>query len=412
MITTGKYTIFVRTAVIAAVVQLCAPSLAAEEKSRDWGVSASGGFSHVFGTFPTADQFFAGPTNYPQATLQMAYSTKPTNSGKFAEAYNWPTVGFGVTWSGLHTIPYQENAFLKDMVSVYGFFERDFYKTTGFSVGYDLKFGLGFNASKFDPVNNPNNIIFGSSATFCIGGGLYVKWRPVPNVELALKGNLRHHSVGRLAFPNFGLNEAGAEVSVRYYASAPQAKQTTHTMKDEFERKISYNIQAGGGIHHCNTEWEAFHDAPEDPDQKVNNMPAWPKFFASFNATYRYALKFSSGIGFDTFLTTREYMDRLRECDIILHGEEAVKNCGGYNPFSMGISLIQNFHYGNFSITCAVGVYLFKHYGIQEQLSWSFQRIGLRYDFPALGGMFLSMTCKSHYFTRAEMLEFGVGVKI
>lgn len=412
MITNSKYTTFAATALVAALLFSVSVKAAGVERERDWGVGAMGGASHVFGTFATADRFFAGATNYPQASIQIAYGTKPSNSGKFAEAYNYPTVGFGVTWSGLSKIRYQENAFLHDMVSVFGFFERDFYKIPKFSVGYDLRFGLGFNTSQFNPVNNPDNIIFGSAVTFCIGGGVYVKWRPVDRLEFALRGNLRHHSAGRLCFPNFGLNEAGIEGSVRYYMSPLHTRQTTHTMKDDFERKVNYNIMVGAGIHHCNTEWEAFHEHPEDPKDKVNNIGAWPKFVVNFNAAYRYALKFSSGIGIDAFWTTRSYMDRLRECDVILHGEDAVKASGGYSPFSLGVAFVQNFHFGNFSITGAVGIYLYKHYGIEEQLSWSYQRIGLRYDFPSLGGTFVSMACKSHFFTRAEMLEFGVGVKL
>lgn len=404
-----KYTKF--AAIVTMLLCLVpAPSSAEETDSREWGVSFSGGFNHLFKSFDTADDLFAGSTNYPVADLQMVYFTTPENADKFAEAYNFPTFGLGLTWSGLNSISYKKGSYMNDMISVYGFVERDFYHNPKLSVGYDLRFGVGLSTSKYDPVTNPANTAIGSSITFCIGAGMYLKWRPAPQLEIALRGAARHHSAARLCFPNFGLNELGAEASVRYYLSEPYKKQTTHSMKKEFERKMNYSIIVGGGIHRCNTEWETFHNAEPDPEKKVNSVNGWPKFFASFTATYRYALKFSSGLGVDAFLTTREFMDSMRECDKILSPDrmEGAK----YSPFSLGLSFVQNFHYRNFSITGGVGVYLFKQYGINENLSRFYQRIGIRYDFKNFGGTFIQVSCKSHYFTRAEMLEWGFGVKI
>ena len=406
----SKYTKFAGM-VIAAVFCLVPVSSSAEEtRPKEWGFSLSGGFNHLFKSFDTADDLFAGSTNYPVADLQIMHFTTPENSDKFAEAYNYPTFGLGATWSGLNTLSYKEGSYLNNMVSLYGFVERDFYHNPQFSVGYDFRFGLGFTTSKYDPLTNPANTAIGSSVTFCIGAGVYLKWRPAPQLEIALRGAARHHSASRLCFPNFGLNEVGAEASVRYYLSEPYKKQTTHSMKKEFTRKMNYSIVVGGGIHHCNTEWEAYHDAEPDPAKKATSVQGWPKFFANFSATYRYALKFSSGVGVDAFLTTQEYMDSMRECDKILNPDRL--EGAEYSPFSLGLSLVQNFHFRNFTIVGGVGVYLFKQYGVNEQLSRFYQRIGFRYDFKNLGGTFIQGTCKSHYFTRAEMLEIGFGVNI
>ena len=406
----NKYTKIAVIAMVAGLFLSSFSSYAEETKPGEWGVSFSGGFNHLFKSFATADDLFAGSTNYPVADLQMVHFTTPGNSDKYAEAYNFPTFGIGLTWSGHNTMSFKPGSHMDDMLSAYGFVERDFYHNPKFSVGYDRRFGFGFTTAKYDPVSNPANTAIGSSVTFCIGAGVYLKWRPAPQLEIALRGAARHHSASRLCFPNYGLNEVGAEASVRYYVAEPYRKQTTHSMKKEFGRGMKYSILVGGGIHHCSSEWEAFHNAEPDPEKKVCSVTGWPKFFASFAATYRYALKFSSGVGLDAFWTTQKYMDRLRECDEILYPDrvEGAKYC----PFSLGLSLVQNFHYRNFSITGGVGVYLVKQYGVGEQLSRFYQRIGIKYEFRNLGGTFIQGTCKSHYFTRAEMLEIGFGVNI
>ena len=134
----SKYTKFAGI-VIAAAFCLVPVSLSAEEsRPKEWGVSLSGGFNHIFKSFDTADDLFAGSTNYPVADLQIMHFTTPENSDKFAEAYNYPTFGLGATWSGLNTLSYKEGSYLNNMVSLYGFVERDFYHNPQFSVGYDF----------------------------------------------------------------------------------------------------------------------------------------------------------------------------------------------------------------------------------------------------------------------------------
>ncbi|MBR5987436.1 MAG: hypothetical protein IK037_02600 [Clostridia bacterium] len=78
----------------------------------------------------------------------------------------------------------------------------------------------------------------------------------------------------------------------------------------------------------------------------------------------------------------------------------------------MGISAVQQVHYRNFTAWIQVGAYLYKHIGVAEQHSVSYQRIGGKYHFPKLANTYLGFSCKSHYFSRAASLDFILGVRI
>lgn len=192
----------------------------------------------------------------------------------------------------------------------------------------------------------------------------------------------------------------------------PHTEKPELPAKEEFRRGFEYDFSIGGGIHHCSTEWNAYHGKGVKPQYGNDRMSGWEKYCANVSVHYRYAMKFSSGIGFDAFWTSWEFMNMLKRCDLQMHGAKAVEESPGYNPFSCGVCAIQNVHYGGFSFFTGVGVYLYKHYGIDEQLSPCYQKIGFKYSFEKLAGMYLALDCKTHYFSRAEMMEFTFGFRI
>lgn len=402
---------------LLSAMALCLSASAEETPfcNKGWSAALDGGAGVVFPLNESFRTMLASNT-YPFADIRIGYSTGPDDPGIFNKAYNYPTVGFGVTFSNLASAGYTGISSLSNIVDIYSFFERDIIKKKRFSFGYDLLFGFGFNGSRYDPITNPGNEIFNSAVVFDIGGGLMVKWRPAERLELSAAARLRHHSIGKLAFPNSGLNEAMPTLSLRYYLDgqekekAPEKKKEKPSL-DGFRKGMAYEILVGAGIQRCLAEWDIFNVNEPDPKKKVSTINAYPKFFGSVYATYRYATKFSSGIGLDLFCSSDDYIAAMKACDTILYGQAQV-DAHVYSPFSCGISAVHNFHYGNFSLWGSVGIFLYKAKGISEDVGLSYQKIGFKYSIPQLYGLTLSMCCKNYFFSQAEMMEFGLGIKI
>lgn len=114
-------------------------------------------------------------------------------------------------------------------------------------------------------------------------------------------------------------------------------------------------------------------------------------------------------------------MDELKAADIILYGEEAVKNSPGYAPVSLGIAVVQEIYWRNFAVHIAVGAYPYRHKGVNDkelndryddrERGWHYEKAGFRYYFPKLGDTFLGFSIKSHSI-KAEYLEFSLGWRL
>ena len=187
-------------------------------------------------------------------------------------------------------------------------------------------------------------------------------------------------------------------------------------------------LTLGTGFHACMAEWHAYVERADLNDkQAVNNqqIKAHPKFSLSFDAVYRYSLRYATGIGLDLFYSTN--MEELEASDRIVYGDEAVNNSPGYAPLSVGIALIQEVYWRNLAIHISLGAYPYRHKGVNgpeaeaikteslgpgavgdRERGWHYEKAGLRYYMPKLGDTFVGFAIKSHNI-KAEYLEFSIG---
>ena len=113
-------------------------------------------------------------------------------------------------------------------------------------------------------------------------------------------------------------------------------------------------------------------------------------------------------------------MKELEASDRILYGDEAVNNCPGYSPISVGIAFVQEVYWRNLAVHVAIGAYPYRHKGVNDKAlndkfddrerGWHYEKAGFRYYFPKLGDTFLGFAIKSHSI-KAEYLEFSAGVR-
>jgi hypothetical protein len=234
-----------------------------------------------------------------------------------------------------------------------------------------------------------------------VGTGLSFHVAVAERVEAGLVARFDHYSTGRLGYPNAGLNNPSALLSIRYRnAQAPAGRRAAPSFADA-PSKFFYELYAGCGLHKCAIEWSAF-----------GVTPAWPIYAAGGSANWRYRPHLSTGVAVDVYAETAAFQARIEECERKLYGDEIIDAYGPYNRFSGGIGLIQHLHYGNFSAFATVGAYLYRHNGYHDQRGKLYQRIGLKYLLPGRTGLFAAIDCKAHGFSRAAMMEMTVGIRL
>lgn len=337
----------------------------------------------------------------------MGYNTSPKNN-VFAEAYNFPKMGFGFAMLDNNCLSYNNNSHLSNFYTIYGFFERPFVRTPKFKFGWMLRHGVGFTRDLYDPFSNPTNY-FGTHALLYISVGLQMKWRIAPKWELGLDTYFFHHSNGKTSMPNSGMDELSVGAHVTYDLVEPYTGPKTRLKPRDFDKGFKWDIAFLCGVKAFEGEWMAKNEIVADPAQKAKNFTHIFRRGLTVDALYRYSLKCATGIGIDFLYTPKT--DYLRECDILYYGQEEIDKYK-YSPVALSIGAVHEMYYSNFALTVGLGGYLYRHVGPSETLSQFYQTVGFRYYFPSLANTFVGLHARAAYFTRVDYLEFIIGIRI
>lgn len=376
----------------------CLASLSLHAQERRWNVALQSGAGYIMNTFDTWDDMLATHI-FPSARLKIGYQTCG-NDSPYAALWGYPNIGLAIGWQGLSLLQYKGESHFENLVNFHGFFERDIIRNENFSFGYEFQLGMGFNRSLYNASTNPLNMNFSSPLLIFIGGDIYAKYRLSKHLEAGFALHVGHYSTGRLALPNNGINETGVSVSLRYN-NLTQPHRGKTSQKDLLKRRLYGEIYTGGGLHRCTADWRAF-----------GTSSPWPIFVYGANIYYRYLPHISTGFELDWFNAADIYLERMEQGERVLYGDEAVDAYGQYNELSWGASILQQFHYGNFTAFGAVGMYFHNHMGLHEQEGPLYQKAGIKYSIPKLGGLFVAVDCKAHHFSRAQMMEFTIGMRL
>lgn len=361
-----------------------------------------------------------GYMNYEAA---VGIQTKPENQNPFAEAFGFPLIDIGISIARAGNFKFSDQTHFPNLYSAYGSFERSILRTERFSAGYLLNFGATYNPAKYDPVNNPGNNWLSAPFMAYFGAGVFGKLHIGKRWETGVNFMFRHFSNGRLSLPNEALNGMGVGVFARYRLSDYNHKKytTKYSFERDYQRGMQYMIVVGGGVHTCMAEWNAYVEREPDPVKKAEaaaKLKAHPKFSLSFDALYRYSMRYATGLGVDLFYSSN--MKELEASDRIFYGNEAVDRSPGYSPLSVGIAVVQEVYWRNFAVHVAIGAYPYRHKGVNgpeakaagdRERGWHYEKAGIRYYFPKLGDTFVGFAIKSHSI-KAEYLEFSVGVRL
>ena len=375
------------------------------------GFSIGTYYAYVTDTDNLRDSFLAR-NGHSGVNLQMSFNTRP--GGKhdaWNEILNYPVFGLGVNYDIYGTMGFKNSTRLGNFVDVYTFMEAAMYKNRWFSAGFLLDLGISMTNVSYDPIKNPNMYNIGAPLTVYLAFGPQLKFRPTDHVELALNAYWFHHSNGNAWMPNFGLNDLAAGFAVRYNPEAPHTSQVRSLkVPHEFRKGFEFDVFATTGFHSCKTEFKAYNQMVDDPQQKKNDFESHPRLGIGVDAQYRYSLLCSSGIVADVVYNWG--VDELRKCDDIIYNKKDAGKEKGYSPINASLGLIHEFHYGNMSVFCTMCAYLFRKVGIYEDQAKFFQRAGMRFYMPKLKNAFLGCCIRATKFNNADYFEFQMGVKL
>ena len=391
----GKNTIPVLVALLVSTGMWAQEGALSEPK---WNVTLQGGAGYVAPTFDWRDEMMSTFV-YPASSLTFGYQTTEKDS-PYAALYGYPVFGVGIGWAGLSALRYNGISRLKDIFNLYGFAERTLLSRDCFSLDFVLDLGAGFNRALYDPERNPLNRNFGSYLLVYVSGGLDFHVPLTDHLEAGLSARFNHYSTGRLGYPNAGLNNPAACLSLRYRNATPPKRRPAGAFPDPPSRFFC-ELYAGADIHRCAIEWSV-----------TGTTRPWAIFSFGGSANFRYRPHLSTGLAIDMYAETPTFLNRLQECERIACGKDQVDAYGPYRGFSAGAGVIQHLHYGPFSAFATVGAYLYRHNGIHDQRGKLYQRIGLKYLLPGSTGLFVAMDCKAHGFSRAAMMELTMGIRL
>ena len=360
---------------------------------------------------------------YMTYEASLGFQTDPADSCAYAKAFGFPVFSVGFSLARTSDFKFHDQTRFPDLYSIYGSFERTLLRKERFSAGYQLDFGATYNPGRYDPVNTPGNNWLSSPFMAYFGAGAFAKLHVGKRWEVGADVMFRHFSNGRLALPNEALNALGGGLFATYRLSDYDYKyyKSSGYERPDYDKKMQYMIVLGGGVHTCMAEWKAYVESEPDPEKKkeaLAGLKAHPKLSLSFDALYRYSMRYATGVGVDVFYSSN--MEELEKSDRLFYGDEAVDKCPGYSPVSVGLAVVQEVYWNNFAVHVAVGAYPYRKKGVNgpeakaagdRERGWHYEKAGLRYYIPQLGDTFVGFAIKSHSI-KAEYLEFSIGVRL
>ena len=338
-------------------------------------------------------------------------TTLPEDGNWFEWAYNYPTFGIGLShdFAGLmkfkpfkpkwSNIPVESR--LGDIVNLYGWAQFDWVRTRVFRLGPVVELGLAYSDQHYHYKTNPGNNRIGSNVFFDVGCGLHADFFLSPHWALTCGLYLTHHSNAMHTARNTGTNEYSLSAGARYYLSPVQftPRSAVRPARPEYPKGLHLIVSAAAGVLSFFDEQNTY-DLYGHPERLA---PARPRIVLSSELVWRYSPVFATGIGVEAGWADNRYW----QTDVLEWGKEAAPE--EYSPFHAGIYLTQEIHYRQISAHVIVGKYLSKRTGLADRFGPVLKKVGMRYQFARLGGLFAGVDLRDT--RRGLNLEWSLGYR-
>lgn len=352
--------------------------------------------------------------------IELNRSALPSDSSAIDNDYNYPIVSLGAryhfndftlhrspdpSWGQAQEVDYDSK--VGNILTLYGSFTRPIYRNRHWMFDYSLGTGIGYCKNKYNNYNNIDNELIGSRFLIYFVGGAHVTYHLTPCWGLSAGVEFYHHSNGALNRPNKGANVVGPVFSLRYDPYYKEVIDKPKNFNPEFQKRLYLNFTVGVGGKTLHEDWQLtqFQTHPDSADYRTSRFHFYTAYSAQADIMYRYARRWSSGIGADLFYGS--YASRVEQLD---------KQAGSklpHSPWSVGIALKHQVFYHQLSVAMSLGYYLYREMGESAKIIEKpyYERIGVHYSIPGLNGLTVGLNVKAHL-TKADFTELIISYPI
>ncbi len=347
----------------------------------------------------TGDNFYSGTqlqdalkNGYVAIELRYGWHTKGNND--WEGAYNYPSYGIG-WYSG-----YVGNVnIFGNPNALYGFMNFPLTdKSKRNILAIEPALGLTYNLIPYDPETNAQNDAFGARMAVYFNLNFGGAWQLTREVDLLYGIDITHFSNGRTVTPNYGLNMAGINIGVRYHFNRTQKQldpsfhpnQIADARPPFLKARKPHKVQSGALF-----LYQALGTVQNSLDRGTDKRYMTSSTILDWQ--YRFTEMHGITLGADAFV------------DNSLTDTLATPLYNRYQTtFFPGIHIGYDFMWWRFTARVQLG-YLVTEAG-REMKSPFFTRPAIKFDFSKR--VYAQVGLKSYRGTKADWVEFGLGVKL
>ncbi len=294
--------------------------------------------------------------------------------------YNHPDLMLGVLIGS-----YSNREIFGDSFSLYGGVDQQ--KQKGKWIRhFRYRGGIGYLNKPFDIITNTQNNVIGSKLNLMAKIDYGYEYLIQPKFGIAAMLSIMHHSNGKSASPNLGINLLAAQISFRYYNQA--YNKSKYDLKENYElsKKHRFNILLNFARHELNEV--------NGPKYPVYGIDLYGSSRINIKSKYKYGIEYSYYTSAFRFLN---------------HNLSSLENhhwlSSRFNIFA-GYEIL----FGRMGLCAELGYYLNKPFLVNERIT---TKLGIIYYLKPThlydkNEWYITGKLKSHYFV-ADYLSLGIG---
>lgn len=223
---------------LLVVLSLCAFSQDTTEAPQRLFIFDAG---YIYGKVLNIHPFFPQTDN--AQGLEFQFMEQTAGRRYWHQTSNYPVRGVSLVWMNLGN-----DSLLGNAIGAY-YFHRHSRRIFDW-LTWDTKIGAGIGVftKHYDPMENPNNYVIGSTVTAFGAASTSFRFRVAKHFSLFIKGAFLHYSNGHVKVPNIGANLITGGLGVEYVLHPDVTQRKKHDLKPIKERWL-FNIDLGLGFH-------------------------------------------------------------------------------------------------------------------------------------------------------------------
>jgi hypothetical protein len=322
-------------------------------------------------------------------TLSLRYERQTDGSRPWHQLYNYPSYGLG-----LYIADFNVKNQLGNPITLYGFFNSYLIEKQKWSIKTEVSLGLAFNWQHFTP-ETPLNDAMGGSMSCYVDAGLTTYRHIGEKLEIGAGIYLTHFSNGAMKKPNKGVNVLAPKITIKYkpYGKFEYAKSPLPT----YEKNIEDLTSIFAGVHNVLTVLARNQVNNQYNSNNYVVLGLDKRYLKRLSA--KHALGIGFGVGYNQYVGTTYYVE---------NREMKLKDANVMERFNLSAYLSYEFKIHRLNLFLEPGYYVYK--SIYDKSESFFQRIGLRYQLNEK--WFCAIGLRSQYFSVAQYIEWGVGLRL